>query len=125
MNNADIYAEMAKVAEPVIEHYHDDFRKHDRKIISEASDGDVFLWAPRKCGSHLILVCRGQVPNKSARTHFEAVRSLEPDLDWHGIPVGQHGIVRLSETGACDILAAWEREMQRRPDMATTQKLYL
>lgn len=74
---------MEKVARPVITAYHDDFAVHDAKVILAMQSGDVILWTPRACGSHLIVLARAGRPNQRAAEHFAAVQGQGEPFAWH------------------------------------------
>ena len=100
----DLIRALAKIAEPVIKAYHDDFRIHDAKVMEGLKPGDVVLWAPRECGSHLIILARGYVPNERAAEHFAAISE---SLAWHLVTVTPTEWMLIPEPNPAEAVARW------------------
>jgi len=107
-----VYEQVEALARPVVQHYWDDVRVHDRRAFAGAVDGDMFLWAPRRCGSHLVtLVSAADGPAgvsaakryESARDWFHAVEATFSPDQWYLVEVlgkgGADGRVRPISTG--------------------------
>ncbi len=87
-----VLSQMGEIADRVIQHYQDDFRVHDVKVIEGLGAGDVLLWAPVVTGSHLIVAARAGVPNERAQEHFDAVQSLDRSpAQWYVVEVAHNG----------------------------------
>lgn len=119
--NRGLLSAMAEIAAPVIEHYHDDFRVHDAKVILTLAPGDVILWTPRKCGSHLIVLARDGVPNESAAEHFAAVTDL---ATWYLASVTETTWQLSPAPDAEEIVARWAAR-RPRPGDKSVRELHL
>lgn len=111
----DLIDAMAKIADPVIKAYHDDFRVHDRKVIEGLKSGDVILWTPRACGSHLIVLARGYVPNTLAAQHFAAISER---LDWYSVAMGPTDWTLKPEPDAASVVAAYAERLRTTREYA-------
>lgn len=67
-----VFAELRRLTEPLIEAYHDDLLVHDRKmIVEDYAGGTPFLHYTRKCGTHLFMLPAASVyPRKGERVPF-------------------------------------------------------
>lgn len=95
MTQAQLIAAMLAAAAPVTKHYWTDLG-HDAKLLADAEPGDSFLWAPYESGSRIIVLHRGDKPNKRANEIFDAMQSQDGDhAQWHRIVVrpGDGGVI--------------------------------
>lgn len=76
LSQAHLIAAMLENAEPVVKAFHGDLR-HDAKLIANAQDGDVFLWAPYEHGSRIVVLWRGDRPNTRAASIFSAMQEAQ------------------------------------------------
>ena len=51
-----LYQRCKRIAAPIVKHCHADLTEHDRKQLGASKAGDVYVWAPRDCGTWLWLV---------------------------------------------------------------------
>jgi hypothetical protein len=82
-----LISKMGEIAAPVIEAYHDDLNVHDARIIEDAKLGDVFLWAPVRNGTHLVVLARGLKPNTRGAEHYKAVQGVFDPAVWYLIGI--------------------------------------
>lgn len=122
MGNQGMLRAMGDIARPVIKAYHDDLRVHDARVIEAAQPGDVFLWAPREHGTHLIALAKAGVPNKRAREHYEAAQSLGAPV-WYlmGVNGAEWTITPCTDHAA--VVARWDERARRTPEPVSV--LYL
>ena len=88
---------LAKIADPVMKSFRADLYEHDAKVILDLQPGDVILWTPRECGTHLVVLERAFRPNVRAKEHFDAVLSLGEPCRWHVVQVMHSGRWRLKQ----------------------------
>ncbi len=115
-----VIARLRAIAEPVIQSYKTDL-DHDERNLADTGPADVWLWTPRQCGTHLILVERDGAPNTRAKGHFDAILSLKPNLDWYMIE-GRHAHM-IHEREAADLVAKAAARIQ--PGVRTVTELYM
>lgn len=87
-----LYSKVKKIGEPVIEQYMADLTRHDKRDLSSARKGDLFIWAPRKHGTFLIKVksasdnpLEAEDRKRKALQDLEIYKSEFPNLTWHVI----------------------------------------
>lgn len=51
-----VYAEMAKIADEVIQHYKTDFTHWDTESYGRMYEGTKFIWLARECGSYILAI---------------------------------------------------------------------
>ena len=51
-----IMERLEEIAKPIIKAYHSDLTTHDRRAFERADPGDVLIWFPRECGTHMMWV---------------------------------------------------------------------
>lgn len=50
-----LMARLREIAAPVVEHYKTDLG-HDDRALQHGAPGDLWLWQPRPCGTHLVAI---------------------------------------------------------------------
>lgn len=56
MDAPTIYSQLKLLAAPVVRYYHDDLTVHDLRLCNRLDKGDVFMWAPRECGTCAVIL---------------------------------------------------------------------
>jgi hypothetical protein len=102
-----LISKMGEIAAPVIEAYHDDLNKHDAHVIEAARPGDVFLWAPVRHGTHLIVLGRESGPNVRAAEHYAAVQDAINPPVWYLIGVIENEWAITSCVDHAGVVARW------------------
>ena len=111
------FAQMQKIAEPIICAYHNDLNEHDKRTIDASEPGCSFLWAPRECGTHLIALTRPTGSNSAAVDHFKAVMSGDSKTAWHLVSIHKEGAIvrQLESDEAWDLVQVTDRLASSEP----------
>lgn len=114
---------LGEIAAPVINAYHDDLRVHDARTLATAQPGDVFIWAPREHGTHLIVLAREGKPNTCAAEHYAAVMATTAPARWWIIGLDATHWTVNPLTDHAETVARWARAITK--DAETVSQLYL
>lgn len=77
-----VFVRLFELASPIVRSYHSDLG-HDALWLSKAEVGQMFLWAPRECGTHLLRLDAENLI--TAKTMIRGTST--PVENWHVITI--------------------------------------
>ena len=85
MTTPTLYAQIKRIADKIVEHYHADITTHDKHALRQLKDGDVALWAAYQCGSHIAILRVGDSAKTMAQALnlFDAQCSVFGGMQWY------------------------------------------